>query len=190
MDRDLAESRRIAAAGRAVGRLVLSGWETTLCGGIAQGIEAQIAAAALGHKPLYFDPWPEEEAREFARLIRPQLPPGVEAHGRQEGLFIYRPETVRLILDADANFYRPDGEADLDAIARISHLGLNGDLLGYGAPSLWTPGAAKVTVFGREGVRFVFFVSRPEVALKFARLRAGDLAAVVDERVFHRIEFA
>ena len=190
VDRNVPESRRIAAAARTVGQLVLAGWTTALRGGIAQGIEAQIAAAALGYKPLYFDPWPEEEARKFARLIRAQLPVGAEVHGRAEGLFIYRPEAVRPILDCDPDFYRPHSETDLDAIVRTCKAGVCGELLGYGARSLWTLGAAKVTVFGQSGARFVFFVSRPEVALKFARLRAGDLAAVADERVFHSIEFA
>lgn len=190
MDRDVLESRRIAAAARRVGQLVLAGWTTALRGGIAQGIEAQIAAAALGYKPLYFDPWPEEEAREFARLIRARIPVDAEVHGRAEGLFIYRPDAVCPILDADLDFYRPHRETDLDAIARACKAGVCGELLGYGARSLWTPWAAKVTVFGQSGARFVFFVSRPEVALKFARQRAGDLAAVMDERVFHSIEFA
>ena len=109
--RDLHQSRSIAAAGRAVGRLVLSGWETALRGRIAQGIGAQIAAAALGHKPLYFDPWPETEAREFVRLIRPDLPAGVRCEAGAEGLFIFRTEVIRTIVVSDPAFYgRPDAD--------------------------------------------------------------------------------
>jgi hypothetical protein len=168
---------------------VYAGWDTEVSRGIARATEAQVAAAALGYKPLYFDPWPEADARRIARLIHPWLPVGTVARGAEEGLFIYRPEVTSSIRDSDPAFYRTGEESSFPSIRRLARLGMNGELLGYGARSFFTPGAARVRIFSEvDGGVFMFFASMPDQAERFARERAQDIAAYLDEPVAYQIE--
>lgn len=91
-------------------------------------------------------------------------------------LFIYRKEAVRPLLDSDPEFYRPNGESDIEAIARVSSLGINGELLGYGAKSMTTRPAHEVRIFKGGKVLMYYFVSDPDPkhAARFARTRADD----------------
>ena len=93
------------------------------------------------------------------------------------GLVVFRPEKVRIILDADSEFYRPNGEDDVTAIDRVCASGNNGELLGYGARNWFEPHGARVTITGPDGVLFMFFVSNPRDALYFARERLRDIAS-------------
>lgn len=102
---------------------------------------------------------------------------------------MFQPAVAGPILDADPPLYRPSEETIWPAIRRATRLGINGDLLGYGAPSLLTPNSARVTIRGDRGVIFVYFVSRPEVADRFADDRAADLTAVLDELIEVFIEY-
>jgi len=189
VDRDVAESRRIAGAAQAAFRTVFTGWDSAPDSCVERAIPAQIAAAALGYKPLYWDPWNQTASRRLARLIRPSLPEAAQIRAAPEGLFVFRTAVVGPILDADPPLYRPWEEPIWPAIRRATRLGINGDLLGYGAPSLLTSNSARVTIRGDRGVIFVYFVSRPEVAARFADERAADLTAVLDETIEVFIEY-
>lgn len=188
-DRDCAECRRLALAARGALQAVFAGWDTSAGGGVERAIEAQIAAAALGYKPLYFDPWDEPTAERIRDELIVRIPSDVRILALPEGLLVFRPATVAPFLDARPEFYRPRGEDDDAALQRAVSTGFSGELLGYGAFNLLTPHAARVTLFSAERVLFTFFVSEPEKAPIFARLRAEDIAAAFDLTVLYEIEF-
>ena len=172
-------------------RAVFPGWEGPFVRGhgeAARGSEAraegaiqvastgQVAAAALGRKPLYFDPWSPAQSAALAMRLRRTLPRGTVVHvDESSGLYVFRPEAVRPILDADPAFYRPQGESDIEAIVRASLAGENGDLLGYGARNWAVPQGAKVTILDRAETLFVFFVSDPDRAEFWAAERLRDI---------------
>lgn len=170
-----------ALAVRTASRDVYPGW-TIPDGGGNQGessqraIEAQIAAAVAGRKPLYFDPWGNEFSRAFAESYRKVLPQGIRVEARDGMLFIYRPDAVRRVLDSDPVFYRREGESDLDSIARVSRDSENGELLGYGARHLMTRPAHEVRIFKGGDLMLFFFVSSPDekLAARIASERADD----------------
>jgi hypothetical protein len=185
--RDYDESRRLGKAAKRSLEEVFDGWDGPDLPAderaVHEGIEAQIAAAALGHKPLYFDPWGGEASELLAEALKPRMPADVEIHATDDNLLIYCPDVVRPILDADPAFYRPNGENDLAAIARVSTLGQNGELLGYGARNPYIPHGAKVTIRNEAGYIQVFFVSIPEEAEKWAVERAADVEAYTGQPV-------
>jgi hypothetical protein len=96
---------------------------------------------------------------------------------------------VRPILDGDQAFYRPHGEDDATAVARVSSRGENGELLGYGARRYQTPQGAKVTLMTVSGVTYMFFVSQPELAELFAAERAADIHDYTGAEVRIQIEY-
>jgi len=49
-----------------------------------------------------------------------KTPRGSRGSPSGNNLFVFRPTAVRPILDGDPQFYRPNGEDDLAAIARVS----------------------------------------------------------------------
>lgn len=174
-------ARGIAKAVRAASRKVHPGWSEPQgdgdSGEIAErAIEAQIAAAALGLKPLYFEPWGEEVSRKFAAAYRKVLPAGVEVKARGGMLFIYRPEAVRPILDSDPEFYRRKGESDLASIVRVSESAENGELLGYGARHMAVRPSWHVQIYRGESLLLYFFVSPPDEveAAEIAYERTAD----------------
>jgi|GEM_PF-1832901 len=173
----------IARAVRAASRKVYPGWSEPQSDGDSgevdeRAIEAQIAAAALGRKPLYFEPWGEDVSRRFAAAYRKVLPAGVEVKARDGMLFIYRPEAVRPILDSDPAFYRRKGESDLASIARVSESAENGELLGYGARHTMVRPAYHVWIYRGESLLLYIFVSSPdeETAASIANERTADFA--------------
>jgi hypothetical protein len=92
-------------------------------------------------------------------------------------LFIYRQERARRILNADPSFYRkPSDESDLDAIARVSAEGMNGDLLGYGARSMTERPAHAVRIFRGQALLLYYFISTSDrkIAARYAKQRALD----------------
>ena len=192
MRADYADARRIGAAARACFAAVFEGWQgprlSTDARAIETSVEAQIAASSLGHKPLYYDPWPAEASDQLAESLRPHLPAGVVVARLPSGLVVYRPEVLRPILDADPYFYRPNDEDDLAAIERVCASGDNGELLGYGARNWWHPQGAKVTIADANQVIFVFFVSDPSHAEHFAFQRLSDIASYTGEAMTYTIE--
>ncbi len=181
MGEDNLDHRTVAKLARAASRDVYPGWTVPRGDGHPgevshRAIEAQIAAAVCGRKPLYFEPWGEGLSEAFAASYRRVIPAGVEVHAQDGMLFIYRPEAVHPILDADPAFYRRKGESDLAAIARVSAVGMNGDLLGYGARSMTVRPAHAVRIFRGSALLLYYFVSTPDekLAARFARDRALD----------------
>ena len=66
----------------------------------------------------------------------------------EAGLFIYRPEVIEPMLARDPAFYRPHGEGIWAAIQRVSPEE-NGELLGYGARSLFGT-EYQVVIFAKD----------------------------------------
>lgn len=102
---------------------------------------------------------------------------------------MFRPDVVSAILDSDPSFYRPAGEDVFPAVRRATRMQMNGDLLGYGARSLRTLGAARVTIRGNGAVILVYFVSVPKAAIRSAEARTEDLTTVLDEAIEMVIEY-
>jgi hypothetical protein len=183
--RDPDEFRRVGQAAGAGFREVFGNlWEGPESGSddLARnrGIEAQVAAAAAGTKPLFFEPF-GPFAEPAARALQPAMPEGAVATAADGYLFVYRPEAVRPILDADPDFYRPAGEDDFAAILRATQAETNGELLGYGARQYSPTGGARVTITDSLGFSMIFFVSDPAQAEYFAREHAADIAAYTGE---------
>lgn len=165
-------------------RSVYPGWSKSPSSGSAQGIgapqdravEAQIAAAALGRKPLYFDPWGEEQAELLVKSLKGKLPKGAVIDQRDGNLFVYREDVIRPIIEGDPEFYTRDGESLLDSIARVSRSGQNGELLGYGARNMLVRPAYAVTINKGDETLLYYFVSAPDefTASKFALHRMKD----------------
>ncbi len=97
------------------------------------------------------------------------------------GLLVFRSDVVRPIFDFDPAFYRMRGESDLLVIRHLSRTGDNGELLGYGARSIDTPGAVQIRIFNDEAELFAFFVSDPSVAEFHACERVLDITTYIDE---------
>ena len=173
---------RIAIAVRTASRAVHPGWTEPKGAGnpgdvAERPIEAQIAAATAGRKPLYFEPWGYEQvSRKFAAAYRKALPPDVEVKAVGGMLFVYHPEVVRPILDRDPVFYRRKGESDLASVARVSESSENGELLGYGARHMAVRPAYHVRIFRGESLLLYFFVSSPdeETAARIGYERTAD----------------
>jgi len=102
--------------------------------------------------------------------------PEVEVTSKDGMLFIYRPVFVGPILDSAPDFYQAVKGSEIDAIVRVSALGMNGDLLGYGARSVITRPAHAVRILKGDVLALYYFVSDPdpEHAAGFARERAMD----------------
>jgi hypothetical protein len=173
--------RTIALDIRAASQNVYPGW-TVPDGDRGTGesqqraIEAHVAAAVTGRKPLYFDPWGKEFSDAFATEYRKVLPEEVEVVSRDGMLFVYRPGNVGAIMDADPEFYRKAGESMLDSISRVSTDGMNGELLGYGARDMVTRPAYGVKILKGDELALYYFVSDPDPvhAAEFAERRAMD----------------
>jgi hypothetical protein len=173
--------KTIALDVRAASKDVYPGWtipdgdENTGDGG-QRAIEAQLAAAVTGRKPLYFDPWGEQFSDAFAQAYRKVLPTDVEVVSRDGMLFVFRPEAVTPILDSDPEFYRHAGESVIDSISRVSGQGMNGELLGYGARHMLETPSHEVRIFKGDELVLYFFISNhnENIAEKIAGERAND----------------
>jgi hypothetical protein len=174
--------RRAALAVRAASQDVLPQWTTPKGGGTPgdvsdRSIEAQIAAAVEGRKPLYYEPWGDKElSDQLAASYRNVLSEAVNIRSRNGTIYVYRDEAVSPILDDDPAFYRPNGEDDFEAIVRVSERSENGELLGYGARSIMERPGHEVRIFKGERLLLYYFVSSPDraKAMKFANDRSVD----------------
>ena len=175
------DERTIALNVRAASQNVYPGWTVPDGDGgpgesQQRAIEAHVAAAVTGRKPLYFDPWGPEFSDAFADAYRKVIPEGVEVDSRDGMLFIFRPEKVSAIMDLDPEFYQKRGESLIDSISRVSASGMNGELLGYGAKDMVTRPAHEVRIFKGEDLLLYYFLSDsdPKRAATFASARAED----------------
>lgn len=180
----------IARSVRAASRSVHPGWSEPKGSGdpgevSERAIEAQIAAAALGRKPLYFEPWGEGLSEAFAAAYRKVLPAGVSVRAKNGMLFIYRPEAVKPILQADPGFYLHPGDSLIASIARVSESAENGELLGYGARHIAVRPCFDVRIYLGESLLLYFFVSSPdeEAAARIANERTQDFTKPTGGRI-------
>lgn len=93
------DAGRIARVAQESFRSVYPGWTEPDGAETSEGIgdpgqravEAQVAAAALGRKlgrkPLYFDPWGEENSKKLVDALKGNLPENVIVSYRNENLF-------------------------------------------------------------------------------------------------------
>jgi hypothetical protein len=186
VERDLHLISEIGQAARAAFGKVFEGWDSEVDWAIKRTVEAQIAAASLGYKPLYWDPWGEASAplrSELRRVLRT----GAMIDAGDAGLLVFQPEVIVPILNADPDFYRPQGGSVLAAIRRVCRNAQNGELLGYGARTIDAPGAVPVRIFDDEANLFAFFKSYPRVAEFHARERVLDIATYIDADVLYSI---
>lgn len=164
------DSRDIGRAGQDVYQGLRSGDDgVALDPEGASAASAEIAAAALGRKPLYHEQWTPEVASDLAQSLREKLPPEVSIHAREGHLYVFRPETAARILGGS--------EQLLDRIHDLSVRNENGRLLGYGAPFGFRADLARVLIRDTEtGQGVLSFNSDPARAAIFARDRARDYA--------------
>ena len=187
MERDLHLISEIGQAAREAFGKVFEGWHTEADWPIKRTVEAQIAAASLGYKPLYWDPWGERASARLRFQLRRALPAGTIIGANNAGLAVFQETSVQPILNSDPAFYRPSGESDLSAVLLISRASFNGELLGYGARSFDTPGAVPVRIFNDDGELFAWFMSDPRVAEFHARERLLDIATYINADLTYTI---
>jgi hypothetical protein len=186
VERDPHLVSEVGQAARAAFGKVFEGWDSEIDWPVKRTVEAQIAAASLGYKPLYWDPWGQASVAlrfELRRVLRT----GAIIDATDAGLLIFRPEVITPILNSDLLFYRPHGESVLSAVRKVSRVGDNGELLGYGARSIDTPGAVPVQIFNAEADLFAFFKSDPRVANLYARERLLDIATYLEADLLYSI---
>jgi hypothetical protein len=186
--RDLHLVSEIGQAARAAFGKVFEGWDAEADWPIKRTVEAQIAAACLGYKPLYWDPWGEEASVLFRFDLGRRLGTGATIDASANGLLIFQPAVVARILDSDPDFYRPHQENALAAVRRITGARDNGELLGYGARNVNIPGALRVRIFDDNANLFASFVSLPEVAEFYARERLLDIATYIGADLSYSID--
>lgn len=186
MERDPHLVSEIGQAARAAISQVFEEWDSQIDWPIKRTIEAQIAAASLGYKPLYWDPWGEASAPLRSALLR-VLRTGAIIDASDAGLLIFQPDVITPILNSDSTFYRPHGESILSAVRKITRSANNGELLGYGARSVDAPGAVPVRIFNNEAELFALFMSDPRVAHFHARERLLDIATYIDTDLLYAI---
>lgn len=179
MERDLHLVREIGQAARAAFGEVFEGWNSEVDWPIKRTVEAQIAAASLGYKPLYWDPWGEASASLRSQLRR-RLRTGAIIDASNTGLLIFHADVIAPILNSDPTFYRSRGESIISAVRKVTRMGNNGELLGYGARSVDAPGAVPVRIFNDEAELFAFFMSEPDAAEFHARERLLDIATYIE----------
>lgn len=186
MERDPHLVSEIGQAARAALSQVFERWNSETDWPIKRTIEAQIVAASLGYKPLYWDPWGEASAPlHFA--LRRVLRTGAIIDASDAGLLVFQPDVITPILNSDPTFYRPHGESILSAVREVTRNANNGELLGYGARSVDAPGAVPVRIFNDEAELFAFFMSDPRVAHFHARERLLDIATYIDADLLYSI---
>ena len=182
-----ADERAAFSIGSGVGEALYAGVRTPGLGASPGRIAgAEIGAVGAGRKPLYHEQL-GEAAAQAAELLTQGLPEGVLADAREGHLIVYRPESVRAILDSDPAFYRPAGEDDAAAMWKACLEDAQGELMGYGARTL--SGARQVTVqfTTRSGLLLAGFRAPLESAVDLARERGLDYERGLGEPVMFYI---
>jgi hypothetical protein len=187
VERDLHLVSEIGQAAREAFGKVFEGWHTEADWPIKRTVEAQIAAASLGYKPLYWDPWARKPPLAFAFNCDVCYPPARSLVPTMPVSRSFRNRPSVPFLNSDPAFYRPSGESDLSAVLLVSRAGFNGELLGYGARSFDTPGVVPVHIFDDDGELFASFMSAPGVAERHARERLLDIATYTGADLIYTI---
>jgi hypothetical protein len=125
VERDPHLVNKIGQAARAAFAKVFEEWNSEADWPIKRTVEAQIAAASLGYKPLYWDPWGEPAAGLIRSHLRSALPAATITDASDAGLLVFRRDLVGRILDSDPTFYRSHGEDDSSAVRNQPHRGVS-----------------------------------------------------------------
>ena len=103
------------------------------------------------------------------------------------GIAIFRPERIHSIFETDPGFYRTPGGDLMATINGLCACGDNGALLGYGARNWSVPPGVRVIIRDRQRLLFMFFVSHPAEASRFARERLMDIASYTGQQFYYEI---
>jgi hypothetical protein len=139
---------------------------------------AEICAVMAGRKPLFHEAWGVELSAVLKKSLRPVIRKFAVCASRREHLVVYNKDIVRIILDSDATFYRPNGETDGKAMWRAITGGFMGELLGYGARSRFEGDCVTVKIFDETSLEaYAGFRAPAPTAEAFATARTTDYAA-------------
>lgn len=166
--------RRIAEAGRAVfAGLRSRDHGVPFDSADAEAGGAHLLAVSEGRKPLYHEQLDPATANGLIRSIWGlPLGPEIEANLDSDGhVYVWNPAAAAAVIARDPGRY--PGVDQFDRIRRASHDGYNGDLLGYGAPSL-LEAEVLVRIVSPKGEEVFGFRSMAAAAEEAGRARAGD----------------
>ena len=148
---------------------VFSGWDSKAdpaAAAIKSGIVGQIAAAAHGLKPLYYDAW-GDEAEVIAQDLRQAVPSGTQVLAKDGGLMIWRDDAVKPLLSGKGDVSRQ--------IMQAVDSGDYGVLLGYGLPNTKQRPAMRVRIFNGESQPIIQFNAPVSAWQDIANARVLDL---------------
>ena len=145
---------------------------------------AALSAVADGRKPLYHDEWGQALGSDLARRLWGLKLPGVEISLQDGHLYAYRPEVVQAIIAADPAAY--PGLTLAGKIHAASVNSTNGELLGYGARTMFEPDRVLVEILDGDVEVFGFY-SRRAVADQFAQARTLDFDRAYGRSFSYRI---
>lgn len=129
-------------------------------GGFQKGLECHIAAASLGGKPVYFDPWGEEFGAKLAFELSTSLPAGARVELADGNLFVFTDEAAQKIIDQSPDKYA--GKDLFEKIRNATATGDNGFLLGYHTLNDRIRPAVKVSLTDAKQKLFVQFYTTIE----------------------------
>jgi len=148
---------------------VFTGWDSKAdpeSAALKTGIVGQIAAAAHGLKPLYYDAW-GDKAAGIATALRGAVPEGTKIVVNGSDLLIYRDEAVKPLL-------RGKGSVEKQIIKAVAD-GAYGKLLGYGIEDTTRRPAVRVIINNAEAWPVVQFNAPADDWREFATQRLNDL---------------
>ena len=148
---------------------VFRGWDSKAdpaAAAIKSGIVGQIAAAAHGLKPLYFDAW-GDEAAAIAQDLRQAVPAGTQVLAKDGGLMVWRDEAVQPLLSGKGGIPQQ--------IMQAVDSGNYGVLLGYGLPNTKQRPAMRVRIFNGESQPVIQFNAPVSSWQDIASARVLDL---------------
>lgn len=128
---------------------------------------AEIGSVAAGRKPLYHEQL-DDAAEAAADVLRGALDRGVEVRALDGRLYVYRPDTLPV---------------SVEEAHRLSLEGRNGELLGYGSPSMFEPGNVQVILRNEAGAIVGGFRAPKETASVWGKRRANDYQIAWNERI-------
>jgi hypothetical protein len=163
------DAARTRAAVEEVFGGVFDGWDSTAdpeSAALKTGIVGQIAAAAHGLKPLYYDAW-GDKAAGIAKALRGAVPDQTKIVVNGSNLLIYRDEAVKPLLHGK-------GSVEKQIIKAVKD-GAYGKLLGYGIEDTTRRPAVRVIINNAEAWPVVQFNAPSEAWQEFAAQRLNDL---------------
>lgn len=163
------DAARTRAAVEEVFGGVFDGWDSTAdpeSAALKTGIVGQIAAAAHGLKPLYYDAW-GDKAAGIAKALRGAAPDQTRIVVNGSNLLIYRDEAVKPLL-------HDKGGVEKQIIKAVKD-GAYGKLLGHGIEDTTRRPAVRVIINNAEAWPVFQFNAPSENWQEFAAQRLNDL---------------